>query len=445
MPGMLYFVTGSVNSIIYMKAHLNSYLAGAAPNSSLNVFRDLYAGELERRAGLELQKFSIDFNSLTDEQKVLFFIELDKALTNINIMRGIVADINKEVQAEAASAEYQQAQNLEKLKKEEEEKEERKAMESLGAAIEMAALKTSNAVNTTFIPGLDSMLAIDTLNKQFVQSTKVLDEQLIKVTEMLLSKVKVVEDADSKLGDTGYMDEDGNISKTGILTNVIRLQTNVDFLAQEFGIRRNQMHLLRVSGDRVVFDGMEDNFISFSVVEDLFRTSTRENATVISPIMLRSVDGIRLANEKVRTTNQYFEEKTKHLETGISQSTEWRVMILQERGVTIDMNKLDEQLSNIARNETQSFVEQVERERAAREILTRDLETTRAAREQHEKSPQVQMLTIFQQIEKGVTLRKVKPKFTEMINKNPDITPDQINEPRRGDGEEVLRRPGKNN
>ncbi len=435
-----------------MKAQLNSYLA-TNPNSSLNPFRDLYLNDLEKKANLELQKFSIDFNSLSDEQKGIFFKELDKALTNIQIMRDIVIDINKDIQMENTRAAYFEARAVEQLKEEEEEIKVRKSIESLNAAIEMAAPKTSGAINTgTVIPGLDSMVAVEQLTTQFVNDIKILDEQLIKVTEILLDKVKVVEDADSKLGDTGYMDEDGNMGKTSILVGAIRFQENANLLAQEFGIRPQEVHKLRVYGDRVVVDGV-DKSIPFSDVEDLFRTSTKKNATLISPIMLGDTSGIRLAKEKAEMTSKYFDEKNTLIQQGVDETFKWRMAILKDMGIIVDEARIAEQLVEVERNAPVSFVEKLAQVNAMTKVLERELEELDTAKKAHSNHPQTQILDVFEQIRRGnYKLKKVeeiddrssvdlstyknKPlKFADdIIPKNPGIKPDEVHITRPYDG-----------
>ncbi len=393
-----------------MREPLNSYLA-QNPASSLNMYRDLYIAQLERNVDLELQKFSLDFNSLPPQQKEIFLSELDKAVTSINLMRGVIADINKQVEAEQARAAYFEAVDAEKLKKEQDELQERKMLASLGAAMEIAALKTSASMSTEMPPSLAAVEATEEIDNKFAQSIKLIDEQLIKATELLLSKVKIVADADSSLAGTGFMDENGKMGVSDALFNVIQWQENVEFIAGELGIRPRDVNMLnlKVVGDvdgELVFIGDESKRMSFSRIAGLLGPTQRKHATDMNQFLLTNVATIRLFVEKRDVERGYLEEKQLVLATSHAQSFEWRAAILAERGITIDASRAEEQIATLKANSPQSFRELILREEAAQAIMIKKAQEFEADRKVIQEAQEFKRYNMLEELQKPRNLRK---------------------------------------
>jgi hypothetical protein len=391
-----------------MRESLNAYLSQHL-GSSLNLYRDLYLAQLERNINLELQKFSLSFKSLQPEQKTIFLSELDKAVTNINLMRGIIADINKELTAEQVRNEYFESVAIEKLK-EKEESQERKLLASLGAAIEIAALKTSASMNEEQLPSVAAVSISQEIDKKFIQGIKLLDEQLIEITEILLNKAIIVDDADSKLADSGSTDEDGKLSKSSVLLNVIFWPENIVLIANQLGISSKDVNFMNLTiiGNELVFNKDNEKRMDFSIIQALFEESTRDHATEMSPILLGSVEAIRILKEKGEHTRRYLQEQQLALDTGITKGYEWRTAILAERGITIDPTHAAEQIAEIQAAASPSFAEQIMREQTAQSILMRRAEEFAAEREVIEKHPALQRYSLLTELITPKPLRKVK-------------------------------------
>ncbi|MDF3048218.1 MAG: hypothetical protein K0R73_1336 [Candidatus Midichloriaceae bacterium] len=374
------------------------------PSSSLNVFRDLYVSNLERSISLELQKLSVDFNTLTDDQRHSFFQEVDKALSTINALRDMIVDAKKQEQEELSDKQNFSKELEEKLKKEQEEQEQKKTMESLSVAIQRAALKTAADVNEYNSPSINALEALNALTARYKETNAKLVTELKELQKELTSKARIVPDKDSSVQNSlAFNPIDNTISQTGVLIAVLNDKNNKQAICEALGVPTKSVIELSADGKEIYVQGDESKRLPFSIVEEKFRT------VEATPQVFRDVSLIRKNQELYENKSEYSVESGKQLNVAKNESRKWLTKVLAERGIVFDENKIDSQMAQIiSTNPGKSFVERLEHERGVLASINRQIEEHKNVVKEINAAPGMQHHNLLVEIRQGVKLRKVE-------------------------------------
>ncbi|MCE2992510.1 MAG: hypothetical protein LW825_06320 [Candidatus Jidaibacter sp.] len=404
LDGTLVSNVYQLNNAMASNAQFDSYLQ-SNPTSSLNVFRDLYTSDLERKAGLELQKLSVNFGNLNDDQKRSFFQEVDRALSAINALRDMITDSKKQQEEELSGNKNFSKELEEQMRKEKEAQEQVKMMQSLSVAIERAAIKTAAEVKGYDSPAIGALKALDDLTNDYMASNAKLVEKLKELQKELTGKVKIIPDRESSTPDSPTVNPSNNtISQTGALLAVVGDLDNRRAICSALGVPTRAIIELSADGKEIYAQGAENGKrLPFSVIEDRFRTLEP------TPQVYRNVGLIRGSQEIYANMKAYLEEAGKQLNVAKDLGTKWVAKILAERGIAFDENKVDSQIEQVARDGAEKrFVEKLQAERAAITSIDARIEEQKNAAREINAQPGMQRHNLLSDIRRGVKLRKVE-------------------------------------
>jgi hypothetical protein len=390
-----------------MKEDLNLYLT-KNPYSYLDIYRDLYISQLERSA--------VNYNSFSPVQKETFLSTVDREISIRNQINVIIEDLKKQTEVDKAREDYFKNIELEKLKKEKEELQESQMMTSLGVAIELAALKAevlSTAKEEQDL-GLDILDKISLLDMQYIQYIQSSLKEFAVITGNVMDRVRVVDDAHARLVDSGTIDENGNLSKTSVLLNVIYWPENVQIIADALGIDKKEVGLanLEIIDNEVVVKGHPDKRMDFSIVQNLFESSLRNHNSEMSPVLSGEIAAINNCKERGEKAKEYLDNKQHDLDAANAERQKAAAKILEKHGITPDTANLPSQLAELKDRETFSPTDrkEVENELKKQESLNRKKEDFAADRQVLENDPNVKRANLFEELKKPKALKKVEAK-----------------------------------